>query len=291
MRIILHAGVHATDEDRLVKCLLKNTGLLAPLGTAVPGPSRYRSLIRDILAAMDDAPPAGDARELLLDAILEGDMPDRLLLSNENFFSVPKGAVSKGEFYPGAEVRLQKLRQVFAGDDLELYMGLRNPATFLPAVLAQSPDMSFDDFLAGSDPFALSWSELLGRIAQANPNLPITVWCNEDTPLMWAELLRDTMGLPDGEKISGGFDLITDLMTQAGMQRFRAYLKLHPVMTDDQKSRVISAFLGKFARPDALEEELDVPGWTAETVDRLTAAYEQDLARIADLPNVRVLQP
>lgn len=291
MKIILHAGVHATDQDRLVKCLLKNSGLLSPRNVAVPGPSRYRSLIRDTLSAMDEGPLAPDARDLVLDAIIEGDPPERLLLSNENFFGVPKLAVSKSEFYPGAEVKLRKLCDLFEGDEVELNLGLCNPATFLPAVHAISPEMTFETFLAGSDPFALRWSQLLERIRSTLPDLPITVWLNEDTPLMWAEILRDIMGLPKGEKISGGFDLLSEIMTQDGMQRFRSYLKSHPVMTDEQKRRVISAFLDKFGRPEVIEAELDVPGWTDATVDHISALYEQDLDRIAALPNLRLLHP
>lgn len=291
MKILLHAGVHATDEDRLVKCLLKNTGLLSQQNVAVPGPSRYRALIRDTLAAMDEGPLAPDARDLVLEAIVEGDLPDRLLLSNDNFFSTPKGAVSKGEFYPGAEVKLRKMADLFEGDEVGLYLGLCNPATFLPSVHAMSPEMSFEAFLAGSDPFALRWSRLIARIRKTVPEMPLTVWCNEDTPLMWAELLRDMMGLPNGEKISGGFDLLSELMSREGMQRFRAYLKAHPVMTDDQKQRVISAFLSKFANDGALEQEVDVPGWSDETVDHLTQLYETDVARIGLMPGVRFLKP
>lgn len=290
MKIILHAGVHATDEDRVVKCLLKNSGLLSGRNAAVPGPSRYRALIRDTLAAMDEGPLAPDARDLILDAIIEGDRPERLLMSNEHFFGVPKIAVAGGQFYPAAENKLQKLCELFQGDSVELFLGLRNPATFLPALHSLSPKMSFQDFLAGSDPLQLRWSELLTRIRAALPDLPITVWCNEDTPLIWAEIMRDLMGLPAGEKITGGFDLLAEIMTPDGMQRFRAYLKTHPVMTDEQKRRVISAFLDKFARPDALEEEIDVSGWTAEIVDYLSVMYEQDMEKIADLPGLRLLR-
>lgn len=290
MKIILHAGVHATDEDRLVKCLLKNAGMLAPLGVAVPGPSRYRVLIRDTLGAMDQASLSPNARDVILDDIVEGDEPERLLLSNDNFFGVPKGAVSKGVFYPGAEVKLQKLCQLFDVDDVELFLSLRNPATFLPAVLALSPDMPFETFLAGSDPVRLRWSALIERIRTALPDLPITIWCNEDTALIWPEILRELMGLPEGEKINGGFDLLGELMSTEGMQRFRAYLKQHPIMTDDQKRRVISAFLDKFARPEAMEMEIDLPGWTEQVVNHITALYEQDLKRIATIPGVRMLQ-
>ena len=40
MDIVLHAGAHCTDEDRLVKCLLKNKDLFLQRGVAGPGPSR-----------------------------------------------------------------------------------------------------------------------------------------------------------------------------------------------------------------------------------------------------------
>ena len=36
MRIVYHLGAHCTDEDRLVRCLLKNRAVLAEAGIAVP---------------------------------------------------------------------------------------------------------------------------------------------------------------------------------------------------------------------------------------------------------------
>ena len=63
MQIVLHAGVHNTDEDRLLKCLLKNRDKLREDGVCVPGPSRYRRLLRDTLQAMERAaPPAPGPR-------------------------------------------------------------------------------------------------------------------------------------------------------------------------------------------------------------------------------------
>ena len=44
-------------------------------------------------------------------------------------------------------------------------------------------------------------------------------------------------------------------MSKEGMQRFAAYLKSHPDMTEIQKRRVISAFLDKFALEEEIEEE------------------------------------
>lgn len=291
MHIVLHAGVHATDEDRLIKCFLKNTEAFSALGVAVPGPSRYRRLIRDTLHAMAEGDAAPEARAVLMDAILEGDTPDRMILSNDNFFATPKLAVAKGVFYPGAEIKLARLRQLFPQDRIELCLGLRNPATFLPAVFALSPGTELATFLDGTDPRDLRWSELLARIRAAVPDVDITVWCNEDTPLIWAHLIREMAGLEPNTKIIGGFDLLSEIMSKAGMQRFRAYLKTHPAMSEIQKRRVIAAFLDKYALDEAIEEEVDLPGWTEDLIRRMTELYEEDIFAIQRMPGLALIAP
>jgi hypothetical protein len=291
MHIVFHAGVHATDEDRLIKCCLKNTQAFAARGVAVPGPSRYRRLIRDAVQALAEGDPTPEARAVLLDAILEGEMPDRMILSNDSFFGVPKLAVGKGVFYPGAEVKLARLRALFPPDRIELNLALRNPATFLSTVFALAPDIDLAASLDGTDPRALRWSELLARITAAVPDVQVTVWCNEDTPLLWADLIRSMAGLEANTKIIGGFDLLSEIMSPPGMQRFRAYLKTHPKLTEGQKRRVIAAFLDKYARDDAMEEVVDLPGWTAPLIHEMTALYEADLAAIQRLPGVKLITP
>ena len=47
MRIVYHLGAHCTDDERLLRCLLKNRGALAEQGIVVPSPTRYRTLLRD----------------------------------------------------------------------------------------------------------------------------------------------------------------------------------------------------------------------------------------------------
>ena len=61
------------------------------------------------------------------------------------------------------------------------------------------------------------------------------------------------------------------------MQRFAAYLKSHPDMTEIQKRRVISAFLDKFALEEEIEDELDLAGWTKDLMDDMTDAYDEDM--------------
>jgi hypothetical protein len=56
----------------------------------------------------------------------------------------------------------------------------------------------------------------------------VTVWCNEDAPLIWGTILRQMTGLPNSTAIDGEFDLLETTMTQEGMKRFRSYIAAHP---------------------------------------------------------------
>ena len=55
------------------------------------------------------------------------------------------------------------------------------------------------------------------------------------------------------------------------------------------RRRVCAAFLDKYARDDAVEEELDLPGWTEELVEELTEDYDDDIARIQHMPGVNLI--
>ncbi|ASM71826.1 MULTISPECIES: hypothetical protein [Roseobacteraceae] len=291
MQIVLHTGAHFTEEERLVKCLLRNKEDFASKGVAVPGPSRYRKLLRDTFGAMQNTAPAPGARDVLLDAILDAEDADRVILSHAHIFGAPRASVRDGRLYPNAPERMAQMSQLFPNDQIEMFTALRNPAAFLPAVFKASPHETVDEFLGGVDPVDVRWSDMLEEVRAAAPKVNITVWCNEDTPLIWAEIIREMAGLEHNEKIVGGFDVLGDIMSPEGMQRFRAYLKSHPVMTEMQKRRVIAAFLDKYALEDEIEEELDMPGWTDDLVDEMTEIYDEDMLRVQRLPGVTLIAP
>lgn len=291
MQIIVHTGAHFTDEDRLIKCLMRNQDDFAKKGIAVPGPSRYRSLLKTTLNAMRETAPAPDARAVLLDAILDDAQADRMILSNSHFFGAPRASMRHGMIYPMAPERMAYMVRLFPHDQVEMFMALRNPASFLPALFKRSPKQEFERFTGGVDPRHVRWSQTLEQIREAAPEVDITVWCNEDTPLIWAHIIRELAGLEAGTRITGGFDLLSEIMTDEGMRRFRAYLSDHAGMTEVQKRRVISAFLDRFAIEDELEEELDLPGWDEPLVEEMTEIYDDDVYRIQHIPGVTFIEP
>ena len=145
--------------------------------------------------------------------------------------------------------------------------------------------------LGAADPAALRWSDLVAAIAAILPPGHLTVWCDEDTPLLWSEILRTVAGHDPATRLDGADDFPASLMSPEGGARFRRSLAAHPGRTQRQHRRIVAGFLAKFARPDLVEVELDLPGWTAAGIARLTALYDEDVARIAAIPGVRLLLP
>lgn len=291
MQLVLQTGAHFTEQERLIKSVLRNKAAFSKRGIVVPGPNSYRRLVRDTLNAMNRAPASAEVREVLLDVMLDGTSADRLILSDANFFRTAGTAIQKGVLYPAAHERMAYMEALFPDDDLEIFLAIRNPATLIPLLFANANDPSEEKFWAGKGPFDIKWSDTIARIKQAVPRIPVTVWCAEDLPAIWSEVIREMAGIGPLERINGGFDLLSAIMSKEGMERLRAYLHSHPDMSEIQKRRVIAAFLDKFALDEEIEEELDMPGWSEPLVEELTELYDEDVLAIERMPGVTLITP
>lgn len=76
-----------------------------------------------------------------------------------------------------------------------------------------------------------------------------------------------------------------------GMRRLREYMEVHPPQNEIQRRRILSAFLDKFGLDAKIEEELDLPGWSQELVDELSASYNDDMLELKRIPGVTLLTP
>jgi len=291
MQVIVHTGAHATEEDRLLKSLLRNKEDFSQNGVAVPGPGKYRSLLKDCFSALKAGEPASNSRDVLWDAILDEENADRVVLSNPHFFGSQRSALEGDLLYPEAVQRMQYLQQLFPYDQIEIFMGLRNPAGFLPALLEKASPQRVRDVRKQTNPRDLRWSEMMGRLRQAVPDIAITVWCYEDMPMIWGQILRDMAGIEPHERLEGELDLLATILSDEGITRLRTYLAAHGDLSEIQKRRVYAAFLDKFALEDALEEELDLAGWTDELVEDLTEIYDQDMYHLQRIPGVTLIAP
>lgn len=291
MQVVFHLGAHSTDEERLIRGLLRARDDLTPRGIIVPGPGRYRPVLRETLVKLRGQPASREVQEVILDAVMDEDRADRLIFGHEFFLCIPHKVVSDGGFYPMAGRKAAALASIFPEAGTEFFLALRDPATLIPALLSRVDGLGYDGFMGGVDPRALRWGPVVRQIREAAPDCPLTVWCNEDTPLIWPEVLRAVAGVGAEVPLEADTDVLATIMTEDGMNRLAAYLAGHPPATVALRRKIVSAFLDKFARPEELEMEVALPGWTDALVAEISAGYDADVAEIAAMPGVRFLSP
>lgn len=288
MKIAIHLGVHCTDEGALLRCLLKNREALAAQGIVLPEPERYPILLREAGKAVQDPPTEA---EPILDLLVTEDKVERVVFSFESLMAFPRWSLGRGMFYPGGTERTLGLARLFPGCEISFYLALRSPATFLPLLFQRQKGKTYEEFMLGSDPVLLRWSDLLTRIRAETPHASVTVWCDEDTPIIWPEVLAQVSGHDPDTVLDGRIDRLASVMQPAGHQRMLDYLAKNPPLSDAHRRKIIAAFLDKFAAAEALDLEFELPGWTDETVEALNAAYVADLGRIMDMDGVQFLTP
>lgn len=293
MQVALHLGAHCTDEDRLLRTLLQNVGELSVEGVSVPGPGRYRDLLKHEAAKLKGEKASEALQKEIKSKIIDHDSAKRVILSNENFICVPGRTFENGVLYDKSSFKTKWIRNLFPDDEVEFYLSIRNPATFLPAVFTHEAQKwrRFDKFMRGADILDIRWSDIVVTIQEFNPGCSVNVWCNEDTPLIWPEILRTICGNPDIDEFIGENSILESIMSPVGFERLNKYLETHPPKNEVQKRRILSAFLDKFVIADEVDEEIDLPGWTEELVEELTDLYEEDIEEIRNLPYVNFIEP
>lgn len=280
MQVVFHLGAHHTDEERLVRGLIRARAALAERGMAAPSPGRYRTVLRDALVQLRGDPAPQPVQELILDAACDEERPKRLLFAHDFFLCIPHKVVSGGGFYPLAARKARALANLFPQAQVEFTLGLRNPATLLAALRARIEPEITDPFSA-TPIAALRWAPVIGALREAVPEARFTLWANEDTPLIWPEVLRAAADAPEDLAMPGDHDVLEGILSRDGLRRLASYLESHPPQSVAQRRRVVAAFLERFALPEAIDMAIDLPGWDHATVAGITAAYEADLASLA----------
>ncbi|WP_424973170.1 hypothetical protein [Dinoroseobacter sp. S76] len=289
MHIAYHIGAHSTDDDLLLTSLRANTPMLERNGVIVPAGEVYRPILRETVRRLQGAHSDRDAEEAVLEAILDGKDGHRLVMASENFICTQQKIFEDASFYGKMGQKAVWLRNVFPHHPVSFHIGLRSPASFLPAIFARRQNISFDAFLAEIDFDSLSWHDVIERLRFAVPDAEITVWCNEDTPLIWPEVMTSLAGVAENASLHKRHARLREVLTPDGFEQFTAYLESHPTITVAQRRWAAVNFLDRFGQEDEMAESYDLPDWTQERIDGLDAAYEKDLERIATLPDVQVL--
>lgn len=282
MQVAFHLGAPCSGQDALYASLQRSREILASHSVAIADPDE---------PSRAAGTPVTEGR--VLRRFREEGVRRVLVCENcsqelPGFSSQPLG---DGLLYPLAGPQAEMLAMLFPEDvEIEFHVAVRSPATLLPTLICQGDPAA--TALAG-DPGAmagLSWADVIRRLRQAAPRALVVVWCDEDMPLIWPEVVERVAGI-SGTGDSGFLDRLSQLLTEDGLERLRLYLSSHPPRDAEQRRMIVSSFLTRFGRPEAIEMELDLPGWTPESVAAISDAYDADVERIAAMENVELIQP
>jgi hypothetical protein len=288
MQIAFHIGANCTDAELMLKSLLRNAGDLRRYGIVIPGPGKYRSLIRE---AVQGGVGSADAGNLILDQIIEAPDVQRLILNNDNFLAIPPRIFDHGQFYPQAEAHCRALTRLFADDEISLFLAIRNPVAYLQDLMTRVNLPGLDAYLGDLQPEDIRWSDLVARIRAAAPMAQLTIWCNEDSPLIWEDLLHLMAAMPADFPVTGGLDRLEGVLAPQGLAELTASMAALPPHDMIARHEAIAEAFETHALPQEVEEDITLPDLGADRIARITAAYEADLGVIAAMPGVRLVLP
>ncbi|MEJ8560016.1 hypothetical protein QTO30_01320 [Yoonia sp. GPGPB17] len=140
-------------------------------------------------------------------------------------------------------------------------------------------------------PIEVLWSDVIRRIKLAAPKTPLYVWCNEDTPLIWEELIRLFTGISTDVPITGQYDVLTNIISPEGMQILTTGMVGVDPEDTDARQTLIAEVLEAHALPELVEDSITLPELNDTVVATITEAYEADLAMIADMEGVELILP
>lgn len=291
MKVAIHAGAAFTDEGRVLNSLKKNSGILAKNGVAYYGLRLYDRTFKPAFEKL-----ANEAVDLTSSQNLKSILPNdadtqRAVFSSGRFAGDPAAALQEGQLYPLAGRRMALLEQVFDDHQLELYIGLRNPGSFIPKLLMSLPESERTEIVRNTDLSCLSWIGIIEDIQDLAPSVQITLWSNEDTPFIWGDIMRALTGLDASTTLVDEYDLLATLLDETGQTKVLALSNQIEPQDRSALHEQLAQIFEEHALPEKIEEELDLPGWSTEIVDAFSELYEQDLERLGAVPGVRVLKP
>ena len=291
MQVAFHCGVHGTDLYRMVKTLQQNRDWLLRNGIEPLTPNSHRDVFGEATNALQGTPATPDMQQVMFDSLLEVDEPRRMICSTPTFLGTVRRVISPQGLYAIAGEKMAALANLFPDAEVEFFMALKNPATLIPFIAAQDNSPPYHELMSGIDPEALRWAPTMRRILSALPGHRIVVWCHEDTPLIWPEVVRRIATMPSDVPLKAGLQILGDIMRPEGIQMIREALAREERLTVASRRRIFTEALEKYALPDQLEVEIALPGWTQELVARITANYDRDVAEIAALPGIEFISP
>ncbi len=290
VNITLQIGTLFDGSDNLHHSLRKNLPLLKRLDVLVPKPHWYTDRLMNLVAELAGAPADKEQLVELWADLRNAQTGHRTVLSEPRLLAKENELFGRGMFLPSGHRRPTMVRSSFGAEiNTEFFLSLRNPASLVDAALRHFDSRDLDGLLVGTDPFSIRWSDVIARLRTENPASPIVVWMKEEQPYAWPQLMHMAAGFHGPVMTSGVADAVASVLRPEVATHLEAYLKKYDNYDPEFLARAFEHFAQKYAAPDQRVEVIDVPGWSAQTVSDLTAAYMEDLDAVSRIEGITFL--
>ena len=293
MRSILHIGAHKTASTHLQIGLRWAADALSARGVAVFTPPTLRAPdlgLQDYVAL-----PPGDKRARDHGARLSAAFArpaERLLISEENILgnAHARDMIEGRRFYPRAETVVPRVLELLPPGPKVVALAMRDPASFLTSAYSQrlmsgAPDR-FDHFLQGLSPLSLSWFDFVTRLRAAVPDARFVLWRFEDYPAIARPVLSTLLGPDAAAEVRLGHAIAhPGLSAKAQLAVMAEAPALREMGQKAARERIAALREAAPKGPDAPGFDPFLPSLKA----RSARAYQEDVARIAQMPGVTLL--
>lgn len=292
MTLSIHLGVHKTATTHLQHSVRRIEQDLLDADRIFLGPDSLRDAPLDLRALLN-RPQATPKRATLARDLLRSlrDEHAALTLSDELILGGlgrERMLADDGSFYRDAQMRLGNLLDLLGTRDVDLFLALRAPASFVTSVhgelTRQGGAGSLQDYLGDFDVGTAQWQPLVMRLLSVMGQGRLTIWRFEDTGRVRDRLLTRMLGAELAALVPNPPPLRVGLSAAA----YRHLEKAGQGASQDDRRRQAEMALRQHPqrRPDQRLRLLD-----DAVHDRSAATYDRDCDRIAALPQVDFLRP
>ena len=288
--IALHIGAHKTASSHLQNVLYRNREMISDEGIRVYGPGYLRLKGRNLAAmfglSWSESPAPRRTAHKQLRFLAKG--RKRLVFTEENFCG--NLADSKGytplPIYPAGADRVAELVEKFAPIDTQLFLAVRNPATFMASTYSQAlfggVHIGPRAFRSRNDWRAVDWADYVRRLRDVKGLGEIYVWRQEDYDQTHRLILRRMLRWKVGGKVETVQGRVHQGLSVEAVRQTLAWASEKKEGTLARDARALFP-----VGPDHKPFSLYSAATLAEAVDRYTA----QMAQIEALDGVTVLHP
>ena len=287
-KVSLHLGAHKTATTHLQRSLGRAHRRLRQRGIAlhvaeklrkegvVLGPDVEKVATPELLATW---------RSHFIEAT-EGF--EKVVISDENLLGAHHrpGLPEHLKMYKTAAKRLAKFEQVFAGTEMTVFLGIRNPTDYLESSFSQSLVhgrwASVDEFLESAPVSSIAWAPLVKALAERQP---VVLWRYEDYSQLFPQIISRLVDpdladrvKPEGQKHQIGLSvkavemILENKILNAVRTRAEFALSVRDMFPPESETDKFR-FYDRISRMEAM------------------TAYEKDVEEIKSIPNVTFLRP